>query len=145
MAVDIFDELVTVLRTFSAVTAVVGTGTAARIRPARFRRVETLPAIAIEILSNDPQNTLDGKGGLNFATVAITCRAVEPDDAMSLAQKIRTNSTNPGTGLAGYSGSPLDAVCTSDPVVGFTYADDSSDQGWWDAVSEYDLIFTETT
>jgi len=73
-----------------------------------FRSNET-PAVVFEIDAERPQNSLDGRGGLVFADVNVICRAETRAKSRELAEAVRVNGTDPGTGLAGYSG-VFDAV-----------------------------------
>jgi len=148
--VSIESDLRTYLLTLSSVTDKVGTGGDARIRPDRLHESddESLQAIIIEANVDDPMNTLDGKGGLVYADVTLRCRATEKEDARSLAEAVRTNETDPGTGLAGYTGtagsSTIGAVL-EDTRTTFTMKDDGSDNGWYDVLANYVISFSETT
>lgn len=139
------ENLGRLLLTFSGVTALTGTGDAARIRPDRLHQDETIPAkkgaVIIEVDNEDPQNDLSGTGGLVYANVNLVCRAHEKAIARTLAEAIRTNDTDPGTGLAGYSGTPsggsqIDAVL-EDSQPTFTPREEGRDEGWYDVNCSY--------
>lgn len=144
------EELRTLLLTFSGVTDLVGTGSAARIRPDRLQQDddETSPHVIIEVDSENKLNDLTGKGGRVMADVTIRCRAQEKEDARALSESIRTNDTDPGTGLAGYSGTPgslaIDAWL-EDTATSFLAPDDASDEGYYDVFDSYTVSFAETT
>lgn len=140
--------LTTYLKTLGAVTAIVGTGNDARIRPDRLEESDSRPAIAIEIDDEDPQNSLDGLGGLVYADVSIFSSARTKTAARALAEAIRLNGTDPGTGLAGVcttvGGVQFDAVLESTQV-DYKSLNDGSGQGNWTVNSLYVVSFTETT
>jgi len=148
MAAKIEESLRTYLLTLSAVTDLVGTGDTARIRPDRLHEDDALPGIIIEVDNERPQNDLSGVGGLVYADVNIKCRAATKSGSRSLAEAIRTNNTNPGTGLAGYRGTAgsqtigavLDGMQTS-----YMPAGDESDEGYYDTDCSYIIGFAETT
>ncbi len=144
-------NLRTLLLTFSGVTDLVGTGDAARIRPARLHQdKDKIPkdkgGVIIEVDSEDPLNDLDGVGGRVYADVNIKCRAATNEVARTLAESIRRNDTNPGTGLAGYSGTVnatvIDAVL-EDTTPSFTPAGEGNDQGYFDVDCSYNVTYAE--
>lgn len=144
-------NLRTLLLTFSGVTALTGTGDAARIRPDRLHKKDVIPdeggGVIIEVDNERPQNSIDGLGGLVYADVNIICRAREKEIARTLAEAIRTNDTNPGTGLAGYTGTPvggskIDAVL-EDMTTVFIPEVDGGDEGWYDVFCSYIVSFNE--
>lgn len=141
------ETLVALLKGLSAVTAIVGEGNAARIRPDRLDQGETLPAILMEV-DEEPQNDLDGIGGLVYSDVTLTCRATTKAAARALAEAIRLNGTNPGTGLAGYHGTvasvTFDATLES-TVAAFTHKGDGSEAGWYDVIASYVVSHAEVT
>jgi len=141
------ETLVAFLKSLTAVTAIIGTGNAARIRPDRLDQGETLPAILMQV-DETPQNDLDGLGGLVYADVTLTCRANTKTAARALAEAIRLNGTNPGTGLAGYHGTvasvTFDATLES-TITAFTSKADGSEAGWYDAIATYIVSHAEVT
>jgi hypothetical protein len=100
-------DIRTALLGMSAVTALVGTGTSARIRPYELQSIDdrTEEHLIIDVDSQPRQNTLDGAGVIVLATVNISCRAMTLDAVRMLAAAVKTNGTNPGTGMAWYGGS----------------------------------------
>lgn len=139
-------NLRTLLLTFSGVTSQVGTGDAARIRPDRLHQDEDLPGVIIEVDGEDPLNDLAGVGGRVYAAVNIKCRAATKAVARALAESIRSNDTDPGTGLAGYSGTPdsdlIDGVLEG-MTTSFTPAGEGSDQGYYDVDCSYNVTYAE--
>lgn len=149
-AVSIEQDLRTLLLTFSAVTAYTGTGASARIRPDKLHQSddETAAHVIIEVDSENPLNTLDGLGGRVYARVTLRSRSRVKSTARALAEAIRTNGTDPGTGLAGYNGTvnshTLDAVLDG-MQTSFTQDDDGSDNGYYDVFSTYICTWAEDT
>lgn len=137
---DILNELLSM----SAVTALVGTGADARIRPDLMDESDdlTLQHILIEIDDETPQNSLDGLGGLVYASVVVSCRALELQDATALAEAVRLNGTDPGTGLAGLSAANFEAVL-NDQTTSLTLFDDGSQNGWRDVTQNYTISHAE--
>ncbi len=137
-------DIRTALLTMDAVTALVGAGSLARIRPDRLHEDDTFPAIIVEVDRETPQNDISGVGGLRISSVNLICRATTRAGSRALAEAVRVNGTNPGTGLAGYTSATLDAVLES-MTTGFVPKDDGSDQGWYDTNMDFTTIQTETT
>jgi len=138
------------LLTLDTVTALVGTGDAARIRPDRLQQSDNplQPAIFIEVDNEDKLNNLDGKGGMIYTAVTIRCRARTKAVARTLAEAVRVNGTDPGTGLAGRTGAMNETTygaVLEDMQTSFTSAAEGSDQGWYDVFCNYILSVTETT
>lgn len=146
MAAEIEESLRTYLLTLEAVTALVGTGDSARIRPDRLHQDEDLPAVVIEVDYEDHLNDLDGKGGLVYADVNVKCRAETKAVSRQLAEAIRTNDTDPGTGLAGYTGTAGDqtiGAVLEDETTGFRPAGDGSDRGYYDTDMSFMISYNE--
>jgi len=111
--VSLESDLRSVLAGLSAVTALVGSGDAARIRWDEIDEDDDLPAICCQIDSDDQANDLGGRAGFAAASVTILCRAETRVGSRALAEAVRLNGTDPGTGLAGYAGTEFDAVLES--------------------------------
>lgn len=143
-------DLRTALLSMSAVTALVGTSYSARIRPYRLQQDDAGSSehIIIEVDSVDHANTLDGLGGRIFADVTLRCIGPTLARANALAEAVRVNGTNPGTGLAGYSGTvnghQFDAVLM-DEAVNFVPSDDGRDDGYYSVLAGYNVTVSETT
>lgn len=131
------DGLRTLLLSFDAVSAITTT-----IRPDRLNEDDELPAIMIELDTEEDQNDLDGLGGLVRSTIMITALANQKTVARALAEAIRVNGTNPGTGLAGYAGpagddDTIEGAWRESVTCGYTADEDGQDTGEYAAVSEY--------
>mgnify|MGYP002631519982 CR=1 len=141
------DALVAYLKTLTAVTAIVGTGDDARIRPDRLEDSDTRPCIVIEVEDEDPANDLTGTGGLVFTDVSIYSIARTKAAARALAEAIRLNGTDPGTGLAGCHATAasiqFDAVLYSTQIDYIPLGDGSS-RGNWHVNSLYTVSYQET-
>jgi hypothetical protein len=141
-------DIRTALLNMSAVTALVGTGSAARIRPYMLddRDDKKLQHVIVEVDTQRPQNCLLGTGGLTYADVNISCRAMTPTLAEALAVAVKRNGTSPGTGLAGYGspggGQAFDAVL-EDETAGRTLWGDGSQRAWYTVEQSYVMSFTE--
>lgn len=145
-------ELEVSLRLFllsrEAVTDELGVGHAsARIRPDAFDESDDYPAIVIQVDNEAGENDLEGQAGLHFAKVMIICRAEEKQDSRRLAEAVRTNRTDPGTGLAGYSGlagtNYIGAV-HEDTTTSIAFADDGSDKKYYDTNCDYTISFQKS-
>jgi hypothetical protein len=130
------EELVrAALLTFNSVTALVGTGSSARIRADNLRQGETLPAIIIEIDDERYPNDLTGTSGRMYDDVNLICRDTTRKKSRALATAVRLNGTDPGTGLHGYGGTVLSTrldAWLEDIVPSRTPRDDKSDRRWYD-------------
>lgn len=143
MTAYIEKDLRTFLLTLDAVTALVG----ARIRPMRIEQDDDLPAIVITDVTEEPDNDLNGNGGLVLATVNVMAIAETLEGARDLAEAIRLNGTDPGTGLAGYSGPAGDLdvkAWLKTRQSSIILADDSGqDSDWYIVESIYEIHFNE--
>ncbi|MFA7121890.1 MAG: hypothetical protein WC277_10470, partial [Bacilli bacterium] len=106
------------LLTLSAVTAITGTGDSALIRPDRLHATDTLTAtnaaVIVEVDDEEHLNDLEGKSRRRMSSVTLRCRSRQKARARVLAEAIRVNGMNPGTGLAG--------ATWTDATDGLTYA-----------------------
>lgn len=143
-------DIRTLLLTFNAVTALVGTSYSARIRPYRLQQDddETSEHIVIEVDNVDHLNTLDGLGGRVYADVTLRCIAPTLTRANALAEAVRVNGTNPGTGMAGYTGTvnghTFDSVLENE-TANFVPSDDARDEGYYSVLCSYTVTVAETT
>lgn len=138
------------LLTRAAVTAIVATHPTASgpcIRPDRLHERDRLPAIVITVDEEEYQNDLSGKGGLARATLTISCMADSRRVSRQLAEAVRVNGTNPGTGLAGYkgtvSGVGIHAQLNSAQTA-YASLDEKSDEGWYATEAVYEVWYSET-
>ena len=104
MATSVETLLRRALLTMDAVTTIVGTGANAKIRADHVDPDDKPPYIIIEVDQDVPDTDLDGIGGLVHSDVNLVCRAATSEAAWTLSEAVRTNGTDPGTGLAGYTG-----------------------------------------
>ena len=146
--------LCTLLKTFDAVTAIVGTGANARIRPFRLDQGDiddnggVRDAIVIRPAREEHLNDLQGRGGLVRARMQIIAISEIPLSARALAEAIRTNGQDPGTGLAGHEGTYdgveiQSAMLDSADFDEAEYGDDS-DRSFFAVISNYIVEYTET-
>ena len=149
MASEVVESLSSALLAMSAVTDLVGTGNDARIESWLAQDV-TVPAkgtIVVQLDSTDHKNDLQGRSGLPYHDVNILVRAPTPAAASALAEAVRTNGTDPGTGLAGYSAKPIDVLidCTLLGTTGPTPAvrEDGSALSLWDVNMTFEVSQNE--
>lgn len=109
-------DLRTVLLTYTALTALVGTRIYPDVLPQQSDdedQSETLPAVVIDVMNETPQNSLDGGDGMVVANIGVRCFALKKSVARQVAEAVRVNGTQPGTGLAShteYAGGGFDAI-----------------------------------
>jgi hypothetical protein len=139
------ENIRTALLSFNAVTALVGTGSSARIYPDAFDEQATLPAILVEIDDEEPQNSLDGRGGLRIGTATITCRAATRQGAEALALAVLGNGANPQTGLRTYVGSGWDVDTVNSIATAASPKGYGTQKQYWDTVIELGTSATEVT
>jgi hypothetical protein len=110
--------------------------------------LKTTPAIVIAVEEEEFENTLDGRCDMVTCTIAIGAVSTSRVTARNLAEMIRTNNTNPGTGLAGAhvtSGAlPFSAVLMSRST-GFVPNEDGSDSGIFSSESKYYVVFYQVS
>lgn len=132
------------LLTKSAVTDLVGT----RIRFDQLSDKDILPAIVIDVQGEENETDLSGAGGLITATVEIRAIATTKKQAADIAEAIRTNGTDPGTGLQGYTGPAVDAdiraAWLDNRDYEFVDAGDGKDFGYQICASVYRIQFVES-
>ena len=148
MAVNIEDEIRTVLLTLSAVTAYTGSDSdTARIRSYKLDESDdkTEEHIIIEVDAETRENDLDGLAGLPLCDVNISCRAKTRTLANALSEAVRVNGTDLGTGLAGYggSGTAFDSWLM-DETPSVLRWDDGSDRKWHTVEMHFRVQYTET-
>ena len=102
----------------------------------------------MEVGDDEPQNCLSGTGGLVYANVSIYSTARTKAATRALAEAIRVNGTDPGTGLAGHHGTTggvtFDAVLHTREL-DFVPATDGSQRGSFIVNSLYIVSYHETT
>lgn len=137
----------------SSVTAIVGSGTSARIRPYKLWQKDDItesPAVVIRVNREEDQNDMEYEGGLIIADVSVVAIAMELEDTRDLAKRIKTNNTNPGTGLAHGEWNTLavplnvQSCCCLYTEYDFIFFGDDSDEGYYVADTHYTIIYDET-
>ena len=139
MTVTLHEQIRTLLLAAPAVTAIVGAGTAARIRGDYFQKLDGtaagLEAVLIEVDSQEEQNDLSGQSGLAVGQITLTCRAASRQAASDLAQAVRGR-------LAGYASPVLDLVLDSRSDA-WTAKTDASEDGWYDSILTFTPIYAD--
>lgn len=82
-------ELKTYLKTISAVTDIVGSGTAARIYPHTAKQGVAMPYIVYETYPGESRQHLGGISGIATNRIEIICYAATSAAAYSLAEAVR--------------------------------------------------------
>ena len=149
MAASVVESLRVALLAMAAVDSLIESD-GSRIRP-RLPQDLAIPAggvVIIELDGNDGRtNDLQGRGGLPYHDVNILVRAPQGEDARALAEAIRVNGTDPGTGLAGYSDTPIDVLidATLASTTGPTEVtrDDGSARPFWDVNMLFEVSHNE--
>ena len=141
-------DLRTLLLTFTPVTALVGTGNSARIRPDKLAQMDDdrLQSIIIEVDSEEPQNMLDGTSLRRYADVTLVCQASTKAEARALALAVKLNGTAPGTGLAGYGGTVNSVrydAWLDDEQTSYASVDEESDEAYYYVFSNYKITWAE--
>lgn len=141
-------DLRTLLLTFNTVTTLVGTGDAARIRPDKLDQSDddSLQAIIIEVDDERPQNTLAGTSLRRYADVTLRCQARTKAQARAVAAAVKLNGTDPGTGLAGYTGTvngTLYSIYLEDEQTSMSPVEEGSDEAYYDVYSNYVVTWAE--
>lgn len=86
---DIASELITYLKTKSAVTDLVGTSTAARIYYGDAKQGVALPYIVIRVFDGTSHEHLGGITGMAMNRVEVNCYAATSSAASALAEAVR--------------------------------------------------------
>ena len=141
-------DLRTLLLTLNAVTALVGTGDSARIRPDKLAQGDddSLQAIIIEVDDERPQNDLSGTSLRRYADVTIRCQARTKAQARAVALAVKLNGTDPGTGLAGYTGTvsgTLYSIYLEDEQTSMSPVEEGSDEAYYNLFSNYVVTWAE--
>lgn len=141
----------TLLISFPTVTAIVGTGTSARIRPYKLWQKDELAvsdAIIIRVNTEEPQNDLSGSGGQVMADVSVLSCSSTLRNARTLAECCRTNlMANPAEGLEAFDGNmasvAIGQILSGARSVDFIFYGDDSDEGYYVVDAHYSVTYTE--
>lgn len=123
------------------------TGITRVIRPRVLMQNEKRPAIMIGVNQKNYENTLDGRCDMASASVSIFAISNKWEEADQLAEAIRTNGTDPGTGLGPcrVTTGPLQyQMMLTEQNVGFEPFDDGSELGDHFVESVYEMMFYQS-
>ena len=146
---DISEELITYLKTVSGVTALVGTGTSARIYdedglPAGVlnptQAGPTRGAISFVKQSDNNSGHLGGRSTLNSASFAMTCYAVTPSARNALASALWDALAPEATQTMG-STAIAEIHCQNKSTTTDLPASDASDQRIYLALASYTIWY----
>lgn len=133
------------LSSFTAVTDLVGD----RIRPDIMDIDDDPHAILVKVESEAIHSDLDGRGGLITASVIVDAIAYTRLESRKLEQLIRTNGTDPGTGLQGYAGLvgtfQVDGCTLARRVPYLLERQTDEDRDWYGIASYYEIDYREIT
>lgn len=133
------------LLSFSAVTA----HTEQRIRPEFLDRDDELPAILFGVEEETLHDDIEGRGGLITARVLIEVIDYTRLASRALEQAVRTNNTDPGTGLQGYRGQVgpflIDGATLARRKPFFVERETDEDRNWFGIGCSYDIDYREVT
>jgi hypothetical protein len=119
------------------------------VRVLKMWQRDTLPVVLIEPTREEYQNDLDGLGGGVAWGGNVVCVAETFDEVRLLIEAIRTNNTDPGTGLAGRRdslGSFGVQMATMDSAhFQFVPFDDGSDEGFFFGEAAVSIDYQEST
>lgn len=150
MPVSLEHAMYSLITGFSAFTTLTPAPT---VRPYKIAETDFRPgtgarAVIIECPEQEHEVDLDGRGGAVSATVNIMAIAETFDDAWTVAEVMRTNGTNPGTGLSGFSGAvatlTIQRISVDKTKNGFAEYQDGSDEGFYYCLRELTVDYTET-
>lgn len=143
-------DLRTYLLTLSAVTTLVGQRIYVDEIPQLAdgeEQTDIFPCIVFTVMNETEQTDLDGDGGLVLGQIQIAALSGMKSVARSICEAVRINGTNPGTGLAGYTGTVGTASFTkcvlNDTSMEYWQADDGTDTGLHVVKANYSLWYAE--
>lgn len=127
--VGLFDErtggLVTYWKSKAAITALVGTGTAARIWPSKAKQGADVPHIVYSRVGGESAAHLAGASGARKSVVHVYCYAETQSGADALAEAVRTSTANYRGDMSGTT--VMWVECTDALDDGTDAAQDASD------------------
>lgn len=85
---SIAEDFVAKLKTVSAITALVGSGSSARIHRNRVPEIATFPYIVFGRDERESNMCLDGPGGIATTSIAVECRSGTPAGAEALSDAV---------------------------------------------------------
>ena len=139
--------LITGLSAFAAITP------APAVRPYKLSQADfkagTSPlGVIISSQEEEHQVSLEGLGGGVSAKASVYAVAETFEAAWSLAETIRLNGTNPGTGLAGFKGTvaglAIQMISVDKTTKGFIAYEDGGDEGYYSVARHLTVDFTES-
>lgn len=138
---SIGDDLLTYLKTQSTITDIVGSGSAARIRPLRLMQSDSLPAIRYVFPFGDSVEHLGGGSGLGKPHLQVDCYAASYGAANALAEAVRLVLQ----AFRGTMGSTfVNGVSLVNRLEQYEDAVDASDTGKHRVILEFEITHVET-
>ena len=130
------------LLSMDAVTAITTT-----FRPIELMQTDRGPTISIHVFEKNYTNDISGRCSLVDVRAVVSASSGNKAQAEALAEAIRVNGTDPGTGLAGCTvttgGLPFQAMLIKDELE-YVANQDGSNSGRYMVDSIYVLTFEET-
>jgi hypothetical protein len=138
--------LIEFIRSLSAVNAI---RPGIPVRVLKMWQRELPGVILIDPAREEYGNTLDGLGGVVAWTGNVIVSAETFDEVRLLLEAIRTNGTDPGSGLAGRAHSlgtfGIQMATMDNTLFQFVSYDDGSDEGYWFAQTAVSIDYQQST
>lgn len=142
---DFCDEFVTQLKTKATITALVGSGTSARIYPDDLKQGATLPALTYGEIGGDFERHLKGPIGLRKAMVEVYAYGSTRSAANELAEVVRIALTGTDQRTTYGSTHVAEVTVSFARVTGIDEPADSSDSKRYWTRYVYDIWHAQTT
>jgi hypothetical protein len=135
-------DFVTYLKTQGGITALVGSGTSARIYPMYAKEGASLPMLVYVQSGGESYRHLSGGSGMRRSVVQVYACAATQAGADALAEQVRLSLAN-HRGAMGDS-TVNDCQQASSPITNFDEAEDASDSRRYWTMIPFDLYYNET-
>jgi len=136
------EDLVTFLKAQSSITDLVGSGAAARIRPAKLKQREAVPAIRYVIPSAESAEGLSGPVGVCSPNLQIDCYGRTKKLANELGEAVRLSLQ----GFRGMMGSTfVNSITLPNQMELYEEPIDSSDEGVHRKMLQFLVFHSEAT
>ncbi len=135
-------DLLTFLKSKATITALVGSGNNARIRPGRLMQGDAMPAIRYAITGGFSHQHLRGLSGLASMQLQIDCYGATHSQAWELSEAVRL-AMLPFRGLTGDT--HISGVLLTNRLHSYEEPVDASDHGKHRFILSFDVAHSEAT